>query len=142
MEACEGVLVDTNVLISKKLRVLMQLQASNKLYITPVVLLEYMNWAIASRNRALARGEKERAEGYQRLLALFPQLLLGLGIEVIDQDITIEDLVEAVELIVARNVDPGDALNAVTARRKGLCVVTQDRDWLRLRDYTADLILL
>ncbi len=55
------------------------------LYVTPVVVLEYMNWAIASRSRMLAKRMHERAKGYERLIGLLPSLLEALGVEPIDQ---------------------------------------------------------
>ena len=135
-----GFLVDTNVLVSKKLCALRGLPGP--LYVTPVVVLEYMNWAIASRNRMLAKRMHERAKGYERLIGLLPSLLEALGVELIDQGLDAEALREAARLITERSVDPGDALNAVTAKRHGLGVVTGDRDWERLRDYAAQIIWL
>ncbi len=78
-----GFLVATNVLVSKKLCALRGLPGP--LYVTPVVVLEYMNWAIASRNRMLAKRMHERAKGYERLIGLLPSLLEALGVELIDQ---------------------------------------------------------
>jgi predicted nucleic acid-binding protein len=134
------VLVDTNLLVSKRLRDLIGL--GRRLVVTPVVVLEYMNWAVESRNRALARGELERAAGYERLLHLLPGLLDAIGAEIVEQQLDTRALEEAAALVTEWQVDPGDALNAVTAARKGLAVATGDQDWLRLRDYTVELILM
>jgi len=137
----EGYIVDTNVLVSKRLRFLEKLAAEGRrLYVTPVVLLEYMNWAVEQRNRMMARGEAGRAKGYERLLQLLPRLLQALGIEILDQSLTLADLEEATRLVLERQVDPGDALNAVTARKKRLGVITGDHDWRRLRDYAAEVL--
>ena len=140
MEEAGGTLVDTNILVSKKLKALLTL--GGQLYVTPVVLLEYITWALESRNRRLAEGDYERARGYERLIKLLPSLLQELSIEVIEQGLEVEDLKEAVNLILHRSVDPGDALNAITARKKGLKVITQDRDWQRLKDCAKEVILL
>ena len=140
MEGRRGVIVDTCVLVSKKLEALRAFNA--RLYVIPVTLLEYFNWALESRNRALAKGDAKRAKGYERLIELLPLTLLELGIEVAEQRLTNAELREVAGLILQRGVDPGDALNAVTARRMGLGVVTLDRDWQRLTDYAAGVILL
>ena len=140
MEERRGVVVDACVLVSKKLEALRTFNA--KLYVTPVTLLEYFNWALESRNRALAKGDAKRAKGYERLIELLPSALLELWIEVAEQGLSIEELKEAAGLVLQRGVDPGDALNAVTARRMRLGVVTLDRDWQRLSDYAAGVILL
>jgi len=140
VEERRGVAVDACVLVSKKLEALRTFNA--KLYVTPVTLLEYFNWALESRNRALAKGDAKRAKGYERLIELLPSALLELGIEVAEQGLSIEELKEAAGLVLQRGVDPGDALNAVTARKMRLGVVTLDRDWQRLSDYAAGVILL
>jgi len=140
LEGRRGVIVDTCVLVSKKLEALRAFNA--RLYVIPVTLLEYFNWALESRNRALAKGDAKRAKGYERLIELLPLTLLELGIEVAEQRLTNAELREVAGLILQRGVDPGDALNAVTARRMGLGVVTLDRDWQRLTDYAAGVILL
>jgi len=140
MGRAKGVLVDTNVLVSKKLVILHTIEEN--LYVTPVVVLEYLNWALESRNIWLSRGDVERARGYERLMELFPSLLEELGVEVLDQEYSLEELSNAIDLVLRRGVDPGDALNAITTRKMGLKVVTGDRDWLRLRDYVEDVILV
>jgi predicted nucleic acid-binding protein len=135
-----GVVVDACVLVSRKLEALRTFNA--RLYVTPVTLLECFNWALESRNRALAKGDAKRAKGYERLIGLLPSALLELGIGVAEQGFSIGELKEAAGLVLQRGVDPGDALNAVTARKMGLGVVTLDRDWQRLSDYAAGVILL
>lgn len=140
MGRAKGVLVDTNVLVSKKLVILHTIEEN--LYVTPVVVLEYLNWALESRNIWLSRGDVERARGYERLMELFPSLLEELGVEVLDQEYSLEELSNAIDLVLRRGVDPGDALNAITTRKMGLKVVTGDRDWLRLKDYVKDVILV
>ncbi len=140
MEKAKRVLVDTNILVSKKIVELKLLE--RELYVTPVIILEYLNWALESYNEMMSRREYERAKGYMRLIELFPHLLDELGISVIGQELSLEDLARAIRLVVERNVDPGDALNAVTASKLGLGVVTGDRDWLRLEDYVEEVILI
>ena len=140
MEKAKRVLVDTNILVSKKIVQLKLLE--RELYVTPVIILEYLNWALESYNEMMSRREYERAKGYMRLIELFPHLLDELGISVIGQEFSLEDLARAIRLVVERNVDPGDALNAVTASKLGLGVVTGDRDWLRLEDYVEEVILI
>ncbi|RSN74548.1 type II toxin-antitoxin system VapC family toxin [Candidatus Methanodesulfokora washburnensis] len=140
MEERREAIVDTCVLVSKKLEALRTLNA--KLYITPVVLLEYLNWAMESRNIWLVKGDAKRAKGYERLIELLPSALLELGVEVLEQKLTISELREAVGLVLQRDVDPGDALNAITARKRGMSIVTLDKDWQRLSDYTVTIITL
>jgi hypothetical protein len=79
----------------------------------PSCLLEYLSWALESRNLWLAKGDAKRARGYERLVELRARLVLQRGI------------------------DPGDALNAITARKGELGVITLDKDWQRLPDYVA-----
>jgi predicted nucleic acid-binding protein len=140
LEERREAIVDTCILVSKKLEALRTLNA--KLYITPVVLLEYLNWAMESRNIWLVKGDAKRAKGYERLIELLPSILLELGIDVLEQKFTISELREAVGLVLQRDVDPGDALNAITARKRGMSIVTLDKDWQRLSDYTVTMITL
>ena len=107
-----------------------------------MVILEYLNWALESRDAWLGRGDAKRARGYERLIELLPSVLAELGIGVLEQRFTLQELREAAGLVLRRSVDPGDALNAVTAKSAGLGVVTLDRDWERLSDYAAPLIIL
>jgi predicted nucleic acid-binding protein len=135
-----GAIVDTCVLASKKLGALKALNV--KPYVTPVVLLEYFNWALESRNLRLARGDVERAKGYERLIELLPLVLAELGMEVLEQRFTIAELREVANLVLQRSVDPGDALNAITAKKKKMGIVTLDEDWQRLSDYVTAVITL
>jgi predicted nucleic acid-binding protein len=140
LEERRGAIVDTCVPASRKLGALRTL--NTKLYITPIVLLEYLNWALESRNLWLAKGDAKRARGYERLVKLLPSTLLELGIEVLEQKFTITELREAASLVLQRGIDPGDALNAITARKKELGIITLDKDWQRLPDYPATIIIL
>ncbi len=139
MEKAKGILIDTNVLMSKKIKVLLSLD--KPLYITPIVLLEYLKWVIESRNRALSQGNVERAKGYEKLIKLFPELIKQLNINFIEQGISADDINEVISLILERGVDPGDAINAITTKRSKLMIITGDKDWLRLKDYVADVLL-
>lgn len=136
----KGYIVDTNILVSKKIRELLGL--GSDLYITPTIILEYLNWAIAQRNRMLRRGLVERAKGYERLVEMFPVLLESLGIVIVSPRLGIEEVSEATRLVRERSVDPGDALIALAARQLGLGVISNDKDWERLQDYIADWITL
>ncbi|RLE78847.1 MAG: hypothetical protein DRJ51_08835 [Thermoprotei archaeon] len=140
MEEAEGVFVDTNILVSKELRIILNVR--EPLYITPVVLLEYFNWIVEARNRRLAEGDVSRARGYERLLKKFPELLLKFDIKILEQNLTLSDLKEATNLILKRNADPGDALNAITTKKLALKVLTRDRDWQKLKDYAREVIIL
>ena len=51
----------------------------------PIVLLEYFNWALESRNIWRAKGDDKRARGYERLVEQLPSLLLELGIELLEE---------------------------------------------------------
>ncbi|MCC6003970.1 MAG: type II toxin-antitoxin system VapC family toxin [Thermofilum sp.] len=140
MEERRGAIVDTCVPASRKLGALRTL--NTKLYITPIVLLEYLNWALESRNLWLAEGDAKRTRGYERLVELLPSTLLELGIEVLEQKLTVPELREAASLVLQRGIDPGDALNAITARKGELGIITLDKDWQRLPDYVATIITL
>jgi predicted nucleic acid-binding protein len=140
VEERRGVIVDTCVLASRKLEALRTFQA--KLCVTPAILLEYLNWALEARTRWLAKGDARRARSYERLIELLPLTLSELGIGIVEQRLTIAELGEAASLVLHRGVDPGDALNAITARKAGLGIATLDRDWQRLSDYAAGVIIL
>ena len=76
------------------------------------------------------------------MVELLPSTLLELGIEFLEQKFTITELREAAGLAPQRGVDPGDALNAITARKAELGIITLDKDWQRLPDYATTIILL
>ncbi len=136
----KGYIVDTNILVSKKIRELLRLGAD--LYVTPTIILEYLNWAIAQRNKMLKRGLVERAKGYERLIEMFPELLESLGITIVSPKLDIEEVSEATRLIRERSINPGDALIALAAKQLGLGVISNDKDWKRLQDYVADWVTL
>lgn len=133
-------IIDTNILVSKKIRELLRLDAD--LYVTPTIILEYLNWAIAQRNKMLKRGLVERAKGYEKLIEMFPELLESLGITIVSPKLDIEEVSEATRLIRERSINPGDALIALAAKQLGLGVISNDKDWKRLQDYVADWITL
>ena len=60
----------------------------------------------------------------------------------IDQNVDKDDLKEITILIIQRNIDPGDATNAITTKKQKLKIITQDKDWQRLQDYTKETILI
>ncbi len=75
------------------------------------------------------------------LIRIGGNVIKELGIEVLDREFLLGELSNAIDLVLRRGVDSGDALNAITTRRVGLKVVTCDRDWLRLGGYVEDVIL-
>jgi predicted nucleic acid-binding protein len=129
MERC---VVDTSVLISKRLDAVLQCA---KRYVTSVVLLEYMTWARRSAEEAAG----PRRRGYIRLLQLLPSLLRQLDIRVVD-GVTVGDVDFAVKWVLERGVDPGDALISAAARRLDAVVITRDRDWERLPEVKSVIL--
>jgi predicted nucleic acid-binding protein len=129
MERC---VVDTSVLISKRLDAVLQCA---KRYVTSVVLLEYMTWARRSAEEAAG----PRRRGYIRLLQLLPSLLRQLDIRVVD-GVTVEDVDIAVKWVLERGVNPGDALISAVARRLDAVVITRDRDWERLPEVKSVIL--
>ena len=129
MERC---VVDTSVLISKRLDAVLQCA---KRYVTSVVLLEYMTWARRSAEEAAG----PRRRGYIRLLQLLPSLLRQLDIRVLD-GVTVGDVDFAVKWVLERGVDPGDALISAAARRLDAVVITRDRDWERLPEVKSVIL--
>jgi predicted nucleic acid-binding protein len=69
-------------------------------------------------------------------------VLAELGMEILEQKFTIAELREVANLILQRSVDPGDALNAITAKKENMSIVTLDEDWQRLSDYVTAVITL
>ena len=47
----------------------------------------------------------------------------------------IKDFVEAFEVMKDKDVDAVDAILAVIAKRQGVNVLSNDKDWDRLKDY-------
>jgi len=129
MERC---VVDTSVLISKRLDAVLQCA---KRYVTSVVLLEYMTWARGSAEEAA----EQRRRGYIRLLQLLPSLLRQLDIRVVD-GVTVEDVDIAVKWVLERGVNPGDALISAVARRLDAVVITRDRNWERLPEVKSVIL--
>ncbi len=128
MERC---VVDTSVLISKRLDAVLQCA---KRYVTSVVLLEYMTWA-----RRSAEAAEPRRRGYLRLLQLLPSILRQLDIRVVD-GVASEDVDFAVKWVLERGVSPGDALISAVARRLDAVVITRDRDWERLPEVKSVIL--
>ncbi|MGC8583477.1 MAG: type II toxin-antitoxin system VapC family toxin [Thermoproteus sp.] len=121
MERC---VVDTSILISKKLDAVLQCRER---YVTAVAVLEYLTWA----RRSAEAAEGPRRRGYLKLIELLPDLLTSLGLQLVDK-IDIDDVRLAARWIVERQVNPGDALISATALRLNATVLTRDRDWERI----------
>jgi predicted nucleic acid-binding protein len=129
MERC---VVDTSVLISKRLDAVLQCAER---YVTSVVLLEYMTWA----RRSAEEAAEPRRRGYFRLLQLLPSLLRQLDIRVVD-GVAVEDVDIAVKWVLERGVNPGDVLISAVARRLDAVVITKDRDWERLPEVKSVIL--
>ena len=129
MERC---VVDTSVLISKRLDAVLQCAER---YVTSVVLLEYMTWA-----RWLAEDAAEpRRRGHFRLLQLLPSILRQLDIRVVD-GVAVDDVDIAVKWVLEKGVNSGDALISAVARRLDAVVNTMDRDWERLLEVKSVIL--
>ncbi len=112
-------LVDTSAFISRK---------AKGGVLSAVTIIEFAEWALEKYNELSKAGEKERALGYLRLIASLPSLLEGFEV----LEMRKEDLLEFSYLVIEKKLDPADAYLAITAKRRGLRVVTRDRDFFRV----------
>ncbi|WP_230952031.1 PIN domain-containing protein [Sulfolobus acidocaldarius] len=89
--------------------------------ITSVIRRKYLELA--------KKGEKSRAEGYIRFLNLTLSHIRNNVVEV-----TFRDVERGIELMFERDVNLGEAVNTMVAKRLNLTVISSDKDWESLRD--------
>ncbi|AGE71878.1 PIN domain-containing protein [Sulfolobus acidocaldarius] len=117
-------LLDTDVLLSKKFVEVKEpyvVSLISIIEITSVIRRKYLELA--------KKGEKSRAEGYIRFLNLTLSHIRNNVVEV-----TFRDVERGIELMFERDVNLGEAVNTMVAKRLNLTVISSDKDWESLRD--------
>jgi len=129
LETAQEILLDTSVLFSREFANLL----TRKLVINDTVILEYLQVIIGLRDEANVAGDQTKARGREAQLRFFPQLVRENSI-ILAGDFSIEQVEQAANLILDRQVDPGDALIALWSNQHGASIATRDNDYDRLAD--------
>ncbi|WP_168364245.1 type II toxin-antitoxin system VapC family toxin [Metallosphaera hakonensis] len=117
-------LIDTDVLFSKKF-----LKYKGDGLVTATSVYEFLT-VIRERYLELYHfGNKDRAKGYLRFLGL---VLGEIKSSIID--VTSNDFIHAGSLVFERDLNVGDAINVAVAKRLNLVIVSEDKDYDRIRD--------
>ncbi|BDB99791.1 type II toxin-antitoxin system VapC family toxin [Saccharolobus caldissimus] len=126
------VLVDTNIIIGKR-NALFNLLKNYDLIFSDLVVAEVME---VIRENVLESMKKNKSEVANKYLAFgreFLKMLYQLNVQL--EYPNIKDFIEAFEVMHNRDVDAVDAVLAVIAKRQGVSVLSNDKDWDRLKDY-------
>jgi len=118
-------LIDTDILFSKK-----YLNFREKEYrITNITLYEFI---VIIRNKymeMMKKGHKDRAKGYLNFLKLIKNEMKNSII-----DVNKDDILKAIDIIFEREINVGDAINVVIARKMNAVIVSNDKDYDRVKD--------
>ncbi|AWR95336.1 PIN domain-containing protein [Acidianus brierleyi] len=120
----EKYLIDTDILFSKK-----YVKFRGKGIITIITLYELITIVRSRYLDMLKRGYKNRAEGYLRFLNI---ILNDIKNSVIG--ITEFDILNSINIIFERELSVGDAINVTIAKRSGMTIVSNDKDYERVKD--------
>ncbi|MFP3202568.1 MAG: PIN domain-containing protein [Sulfolobus sp.] len=112
-------LIDTSAFISNKRR---------KGKVSVIILIEFMEWALRKYMELSKKGEKLRALGYLNLIASLP-INVGEVIEIKNDEIR-----DLIYYVVEKNLDPADAYLAVLSKKLKIPLVTDDKDFERVKD--------
>ncbi|BDC18027.1 PIN domain-containing protein [Acidianus sp. HS-5] len=118
-------LIDTDILFSKK-----YLNFREKKYrITSITLYEFI---VIIRNKyieMMKKGYKHRAEGYLNFLKLIKNEIKNSVV-----DVNKDDILKSINLIFEREINVGDAINVEIARKINALIVSNDKDYSRVKD--------
>jgi predicted nucleic acid-binding protein len=120
----EKYLLDTDVLVSKQF-----VSIKEPFVVSLISVVELASVIREKYLEKLNKGEKLRAEGYVKFLNLVLSYIRNVVVEV-----SFKDIEEAINIMFERDVNLGDAVNAMVARRLGCTVISNDKDWDRLED--------
>ena len=112
-------LLDTDILFSKR-----YLQFKGEGVVTVITLYEFITIIRRRHIDTLKNGNKSRAEGYIKFLNLVIADIKDTILE-----INKNDILDAVNLVFDRNIDVGDAINTIVARRINSKIVSKDKDY-------------
>jgi PIN domain. len=117
-------LLDTDILFSKR-----YLQFKGEGVVTVITLYEFITIIRRRHIDTLKNGNKSRAEGYIKFLNL---VIADIKDSILE--INKNDILDAVNLVFDRNIDVGDAINTIVARRINSKIVSKDKDYERVKD--------
>ena len=117
-------LLDTDILFSKE-----YLQFKGEGVVTVITLYEFITIIRRRHIDTLKNGNKSRAEGYIKFLNL---VIADIKDSILE--INKNDILDAVNLVFDRNIDVGDAINTIVARRINSKIVSKDKDYERVKD--------
>jgi len=126
----EYIFIDTNAFFKAK-RVFKKLITQGaKLVTSTIVIYEFVK--IIDELIALESNEKRR-QLYIKLRTRFPKLIEELSIDILQHQITYNDLSQAYEIMSQKGIDIGDALIYILMKKMKIKkILTFDDDWLRL----------
>ena len=123
-------LLDTDILFSKE-----YLQFKGEGVVTVITLYEFITIIRRRHIDTLKNGNKSRAEGYIKFLNL---VIADIKDSILE--INKNDILDAVNLVFDRNIDVGDAINTIVARRINSKIVSKDKDYERVKDLVEVLL--
>jgi len=123
-------LLDTDILFSKR-----YLQFKGEGVVTVITLYEFITIIRRRHIDTLKNGNKSRAEGYIKFLNL---VIADIKDSILE--INKNDILDAVNLVFDRNIDVGDAINTIVARRINSKIVSKDKDYERVKDLVEVLL--
>jgi len=126
------VLVDTNIIIEKRNKLFNLLGSYDPIY-SDLVLAEVMEVIRKNALEFLKKNKREIANKYFAFGREFLKMLYQQNVQL--EYPNIKDFVEAFEVMKDKDVDAVDAILAVIAKRQGVNVLSNDKDWDRLKDY-------
>ena len=124
------VLVDTNIIIEKRNKLFNLLGSYDPIY-SDLVLAEVMEVIRKNALEFLKKNKREVANKYFAFSREFLKMLYQQNVQL--EYPNIKDFVEAFEVMKDKDVDAVDAILAVIAKRQGVNVLSNDKDWDRLR---------
>ncbi|MCI2415712.1 MAG: hypothetical protein MPF33_10820 [Candidatus Aramenus sp.] len=120
----EKYLLDTDVLVSKQF-----VNVKQPFVVSLMSVIELASVIRKKYLELLKKGEKSRAEGYVKFLNLTLSHIKNVIVEV-----SLKDIEDAINVMFTRDVNLGEAVNAMIAKRLDCTVISNDKDWERLKD--------
>ncbi|WP_269199652.1 type II toxin-antitoxin system VapC family toxin [Acidianus ambivalens] len=77
----------------------------------------------------MKKGYKDRVEGYLNFIKLIKNEMKNSII-----DVNKDDILKAIDIIFEREINVGDAINVATARKMNVTIVSNDKDYDRVKD--------
>lgn len=124
LPAKQEYIIDTDTLFSKD-----YLKFKGKGLVTLITIYEFILITRSKRIEMMKIGSRKRAEGYLKLL----NLVIG---DIKDSIIEVskDDMLESMRLVFDREINVGDAVNVVAAKKIDAKIVSNDKDYTRVKD--------